>query len=247
MSDTAPRADLSDRDRALLVALADGELRGSRRARAQARAAEIPGGALLLERQRRVRGALRDGPVPGAAAFAPRTPAPARVPRSLRVALVGVAAAILLALGLAGLPTDRTSLTSEAAALAGAPATAPAPQPTGPILQASVDGVPFPNWGPKFGWHQTGSRHDTLSGRATTTVFYEHMGHRIAYTILPGAPVDPPPDARVVRRAGLEIALLRDGDRDIALFERNGRTCILAGHVEHTTTLVKLAAWTGGR
>ena len=40
-----------------------------------------------------------------------------------------------------------------------------------------------------FGWKETGSRRDTLDGRATRTVFYEHMGHRIAYTILPGAPV----------------------------------------------------------
>ena len=72
------------------------------------------------------------------------------------------------------------------------------------------------------------------------------MGHRIAYTIVPGAPLDPPAGARIVRRGGLEIALLHDAGRDIAIFERDGRTCILAGHVERASTLVRLAAWTGG-
>jgi hypothetical protein len=105
--------------------------------------------------------------------------------------------------------------------------------------------VAFPNWGPEFGWHQTGLRHDTLEGRATTTVFYEHMGHRVAYTIVPGAPVEPPPGARIVRRGGIEIALVRYGDRDVAVFERGGRTCVLAGHVERAATLVELAAWRG--
>ena len=75
------------------------------------------------------------------------------------------------------------------------------------------------------------------------------MGHRIAYTILPGAPVDPPEGSRIVRRDGLEIALSHDpahGGHDIAVFERGGRTCVIAGHVERVETLVKLAAWTGG-
>ena len=172
---------------------------------------------------------------------------------ALRLALARVAcrtspewpARLLLAFAfaLAGLPGGG-SLTTEAAELAAAPATAPAPRPTGSTLAASVDGVRFPNWGPELGWHQTGTRHDTLEGRATTTVFYEHMGHRIAYTILPGAPVRAPSNARIVRRDGLEIALTREAGRDIAVFQRDGRTCILAGHVEHPSTLVKLAAWT---
>ena len=69
----------------------------------------------------------------------------------------------------------------------------------------------------------------------------EHHGHRLAYTILPGI-VERPQGARVVRRDGLEIALYRDGEHDVAVFERDGRTCVLAGHVLRTSTLVKLAA-----
>jgi len=135
-------------------------------------------------------------------------------------------------------------ISSRPGQLAAAPATESAPPATGKVLQARVDGVAFPNWAPAFGWKQTGSRRDRLDGRATRTVFYEHMGHRIAYTILPGAPVDAPEGARIVRRGGLEIALVHDAGRDVAIFERDGRTCILAGHVERTSTLVRLAAWT---
>lgn len=240
--------DLKDSDRVLLVALADDALRGRRRARAEARVSELPDGARLLERQRRVRRALRlVGPVPEARSNATPVFAPAPRPRiarrPLRVAVAGAVGALLLALGLANLPGGG-SLTTEAAELATAPATAPAPPSAGPVLRESVEGVPFPNWGPEFGWHPTGSRRDTLDGRATKTVFYEHMGHRIAYTILPGRPVSPPSDARIVRRGGLEIALVHEAGRDIAVFERGGRTCVLAGHVLHASTLVKLAAWT---
>ena len=227
---------MTDSDRILLVGLADGALRGRRLARAEARLRELPDGQRLIERQSRVRRALGGHPAPAVEPwFAGWRP---------RVALTA-ATALALAVALAILPGGR-SISSEAAALAMAPATEPAPRTAGPLLQADVEGVAFPNWGPEFGWHQTGARRDTLDGRVTRTVFYEHMGHRVAYTIVPGAPVKAPPGARTVRRGGLEIALTRDGDRDVAIFERDGRTCILAGHVEHTSTLVRLAAWKGG-
>jgi hypothetical protein len=38
----------------------------------------------------------------------------------------------------------------------------------------------------------------------------------------------------------------RHGGHDVAVFERNGRTCVIAGHVIHRSTLLKLAAWKGG-
>lgn len=88
-----------------------------------------------------------------------------------------------------------------------------------------------------------GTRDDALDDRTTRTVFYEHMGHRIGYTIVSGDALDLPAGAETVRVAGVEIALLRDGARDIAVFERDGHTCVLAGHVLERSTLVKLAAW----
>lgn len=242
---------LSDRDRALLVGLADGTLDGRRRARAEARLRDIPDAADRIERQRRVTRALRAGPRP---ARAPETAAPARlrVARSSRLiprlAVAGALAAVLVAL-LTLQPEDGRSTVAQAADLAQLPATRPAPATGGRVLQAGVDGVRFPDWGAEFGWHETGLRRDELDGRPTETVFYEHMGHRIAYTIVSGPPLGAPADARVLRRDGLEIAVYHDprhGGHDVAVFERGGRTCVLAGHVEELSTLLELAAWRGG-
>ena len=52
-----------------------------------------------------------------------------------------------------------------------------------------------------------------------------------------------PDGAEVVTRNGVEIALLRDGPRDFAVFVRDGLTCILSGEVMDRDTLVRLAAW----
>ena len=219
---------MNGRDRALLLGLADGTLRGSS---ARERALALPDAARLLERQRRVRRVLRDGPVPPPPPRAPadavlrHAPLPARRRWAPRAGLAGALAALVLALLIA--PGERSAV-DQAAALAHE-------RPT----ERSAPG--FPDWSGGFGWHQRGARHDTLDGGLSTTVYYEHMGHRLAYTILPGI-VERPQGARVVHRNGLEIALYRDGEHDVAVFERDGRTCVLAGHVLRTSTLVKLAA-----
>jgi hypothetical protein len=253
MTERVDQPRLSRRDRALLVGLADGALRGRARARAESRLREIPDGARLLERQRRVRQALQagshDAPAPPAAPAraGPLKPARAR-PLAPAAAVAGMLAAALLLLAVLASPGGRPTV-SRAADLARLPAAAPAPGTAGPILRAAAGGVRFPNWGDEFGWQETGMRRDELNGRETTTVFYEHEGHRIAYTIVSGPALPPPATARVVRRDGLEIALYRDarhGGHDIAVFERGGRTCVLAGHVEEVATLVRLAAWRGG-
>ena len=91
-------------------------------------------------------------------------------------------------------------------------------------------------------------RHDELDGRPTTTVFYEHTGHRLAYTIVSGPPLPPPDDgARRPARRPRDRALPRSahGGHDVAVFERGGRTCVIAGHVLELATLLKLAAWKG--
>jgi hypothetical protein len=227
---------MTKRDQILLVALADGTLSGRRRARAEARLQEIPDGARLLERQRRVRRALSHGPV--APRFA-EAPAPRWVPR---LALAGAAVAVLLAV-LVALPTHDEPIVAQAADLAHASATQPAPASAGRVLKADVDGVPFPDWSREFGWNEAGSRRDALDGRVTKTVFYEHMGHRLAYTILPGKPAEPPADAVIVNRNGVEIAITKQDGHDVAVFERDGHTCVLAGHVIHMSTLIDLASW----
>jgi hypothetical protein len=104
----------------------------------------------------------------------------------------------------------------------------------------SFDGVPFPDW---HGWHAVGARSGTVAGRASRTVFYEHEGHRLAYTVVAGAPLAPPDAARTVRANGATLRVYRDGDHAVVVFERNGRTCVLAGHVIHEETAIRLAAW----
>ena len=125
---------------------------------------------------------------------------------------------------------------------------APSPAPWRRRAAAAVDGVAFPDWGREFGWRATGMRHDDLGGRPTATVFYEHMGHRLAYTIVSGTALPRPAGARTVERDGLRISLYRDpghGGHDVAVFERGGRTCVVAGHVLELDTLLDLAAWKG--
>ena len=151
---------------------------------------------------------------------------------------------------LEGLAPDGGRPTVERAAdIARLPATQRAPAASGDVLRADVDGVRFPEWGREFGWEETGMRRDVIVGRRTSTVFYEHTGHRLAYTIVSGPALPRPAGARVVRRDGLDISVYRDpahGGHDVAVFERGGRTCVIAGHVRELNTLLKLAAWKGG-
>ena len=235
---------LSRRDQALLVQLADGTLRGPALARAQARAREIPDAEHLIARQRRVAHALGAGE----SRVAAQPVRPARVPAlGPRLLPAGAIAAVLVLLAVL-VPSGERSTIERAADLAQEPATQGPPASAGPALRAEVDGVSFPDWERELGWRETGMRRDVLDGRRTATVFYEHQGHRLAYTIVSGAPLPRPEQARIVRRDGLEIALYRDpdhGGHDVAVFERGGRTCVIAGHVLRIDTLLKLAAWRG--
>jgi len=227
------------RDEALLVQLADETLSGPALERARTRLDALPDGDVLVERQRRVARALgaERSPALVSATFA--------WPRAVRLVAAGTIAAACVALSLLAFQ-ERGSTVERAANVAQSPATVAAPASSGEALSASVDGVRFPNWGPEFGWHATGMRRDEINGRRTTTVFYEHTGHRLAYTIVPGPALRPPAGARVVERDGVEVALYRDpghGGHDVAVFERGGRTCVVAGHVRELETLIKLAAW----
>lgn len=229
---------LGKRDHAALVQLADGTLSGPRLQRAQSRVRTIPDANRLIERQRRVSRAL------GGPASAPATAARRPFPRLVVAAAAVAAVALAIAFLPGGDPTpERVAVISQLQA------TDPAPAANGPVLREQAEGVAFPDWGPEFGWHATGTRRDTIDGRRMTTVFYQHQSHRIAYTIVSGPALKPPAHARIVVRDGLKIALYRDprhGGHEVAVFERDGRTCVIAGHVIHKSTLPKLAAWKGG-
>lgn len=55
----------------------------------------------------------------------------------------------------------------------------------------------------------------------------------------------PPDDADRYVVNGLDLRASSDGPRDVVVFERGGRTCVLAGEVHRRSTLLKLASWRG--
>ena len=251
---TAQR-NLSDREARLVAGLADDALDDRRRHRAEALLAELPDGAAALDRQRRVSRALGAGP------YAVPIPIPVPVPVTARASAprlrwarpalalacaVAAAIVVVLAANPAGSPGP-PSVEAVVGLGARGPA-APAPAQDGALLRASHAGVRFSAWEQEFGWRAIGQRTDGLEARTTRSVVYEHQVHRISYTVVSGAPLEVPPDARRVTRDGVRVALYRDprhGGHDVATFQRDGRTCVLAGHVESVDTLVKLAAWSG--
>jgi len=60
-----------------------------------------------------------------------------------------------------------------------------------------------------------------------------------------GEPLEPPTGARTRRAGGVTLMQFRDGPRDVVMFERGGRTCVLSGEVLSAETLVSLASWRG--
>jgi hypothetical protein len=221
----------------------------------------------VSERHRRVVRALQSGPRPPdrlcrrieameAAAARRSLPGPALrsrpawLPRPRPAVLAaGVAAVMALSLVVAvSLTGPGASSVVQAAELSLSPATEPTPpadrlRPA--LLERSFAGVRFPAWSEEFRWRADGARSDEIEGRETVTVFYRHTHHRIGYTVISGAPIDPPADAESLTAGGLEIRRFRVGRQDVVMFERNGRTCVLSGEVHHASTLVKLAAWEG--
>ena len=184
------------------------------------------------------------------AADAART-APRRAVRSrLRVTggLVAAAAAAGAALAIV-LPSGAPTV-EQAAALAsrGAVAAAPAPQPGHPaLLQRSVDGVTFPKWSDRYPWRPSGQRSDTIEGRHAVTVYYDAtQGTRLAYTIVAGKQLDWPKGSQTVVRNGVEVHLLRRGDRIVATWREHGHQCVISAPASvPADRVVELAASDG--
>jgi hypothetical protein len=233
-----------------LVALADDTIPAERRAEVETRVASSAVATEALRAQRRAVAAMRafDPPTPSGlerrlSADAPSRPAPLR---RYQLALAGACAAAVLAFAIAMSISGGPGLTVAAVAEVSA---RPALEPRAPAgdgeahLARSFAGVMFPDWGREQGWHAIGARRDEVGGRPTDTVYYRHTHHTIGYTVLSGEPLGLPARGSRVERDGLPIQLYRDGRRTVAVFERNGRTCVLAGVVHRPSTLVRLASW----
>lgn len=240
--------DLPERDRRDLAALADGRLDDARAAALEARIRSEPALAAAFTRQREAKFAVARAAAAVEAPTRLRAKVAAerhkRAPRARRAGFAiaaGSLAAVLLALALA-LPSGPTVV--QAATVATRPATEPAPGPGAPkLLDRRAAGLPFPDWSVKFGWRPTGARTDELDGRRLVTVFYAKGEREVAYTVVAGAPLDPPDGSDAVVE-GTRLLTFVAGGRTAVTWERGGHTCVLSGTVDGAT-LRALAAWKG--
>ena len=253
----APINEPSDEQLADLARLADGSLPDDRRAEVEAQVAASPELTTALRHQAVAMEALRSTTDIGAPARLraeierKRAGSPKRRSRfaSARGAVVAAAAAAAVAAVLV-IPAALSGGLSvaDAAAFAEQSPTAPAPAGvpgTPQLLRAEVDGVPFPDYGAKFGWKASGTRKDDKSGHGATTVYYDKNGRRLAYTIVGGDALDVPSDARTTTRGGKEYRTFRSDGRTVVTWERGGHTCVLSAKSASADELVALADWRG--
>ncbi len=171
-----------------------------------------------------------------------------RRPSSLRPrlaaggALVAAAAAVVAIVLGSGEQSAPTVL--QAARVALAPATLPAPAESSrdqDKLDASVEGLAYPYWGGRRGWPAAGARRDQLGGRSITTVFYAtSSGSRIGYTIIAGPPLTEPSAGAVLVRRGTRFRVLHSGKASVVTWREAGHTCILAARGVPARAMLRL-------
>lgn len=114
-------------------------------------------------------------------------------------------------------------------------------------LTISADGIAYPYWGRRFGWHAAGARTDTVGGRTVTTVFYSSTSsgatRRIGYAIVGGPALAIPTAGHAASWHGVRFQVLRSGGATVVTWRRAGHTCILAGSGVSSRTLLTLANW----
>lgn len=172
------------------------------------------------------------------------------LPALAGVGAVAVAVAIVLAIAFGGSGSGTAALTvGQTVSPTLRAATLPAPRESlarHAQLDVAVDGVPFPYWGERFGWHSTGARADRIDGRTVTTVFYANSGgQRVGYAIFAGAPM--PKTGGVVNwRGGVSYRLLNEHGVAVVTWLRDGHLCVVSGRGVSSATLLRLASWSEG-
>jgi hypothetical protein len=166
------------------------------------------------------------------------------------VGAIAVVAVIVLAIAFGGGGGGAAALTvGQTVAPTLRAATLPAPRESltrHAQLDVAVDGVPFPYWGERFGWHSTGARADRIDGRAVTTVFYANGGgRRVGYAIFTG--VSAPRTGGVVTwRGGVSYRQFDEGGVAVVTWLRDGHLCVVTGRGVSGATLLRLASWSEG-
>jgi len=152
--------------------------------------------------------------------------------------VAALAAALVLVLSGGG--TGTLSIAQAATLAARGPQTpAPATSRSSPaLLDARVGDLQFPNWVEFGGWRSAGERVDTVGGRRTVTVYYERAGHSIGYSIVAS------PALRGLDTRGGRYATIRQGKREVVIWQVRNHTCLLSGVDVSAATLWKLAALT---
>jgi hypothetical protein len=181
--------------------------------------------------------AMTEGAASGRArrsSWRPRVLAPAGI------ALAAIVVAIVVAV--AGGGTAPT--VGQTARLALAPATAPAPAQDvsdRTKLTVSEAGIAFPCYLKHEDWTATGVRHDTLNGRAVTTVYYRSpQGTRIGYSIVGGTALGYP-RGRSITVGGVRYVVAQAQGTRLVTWWRDGHTCVIAGRSVSSQTLLGLA------
>ena len=244
---------LSQRDLHELTALADGSLKGARRAALERRVAASPRLQALLEEQRRAVTAARarDERAPArlvdriAALGEQRRKTPGRHRAAIAVTLAAACAVAALLLFLPGSEPATPSL-AQAAELTGKP-----PAPDGPrprtfgagVLRLEGSRLSYPDWSREYGWRVAGTRHDRVGNRDATTVVYVKRGRRIGYTVVSGAALSVPTGAVRRVKEGTVLHTTHIGRRTVIVWERRGHTCLLSGTGVTPATLHELASW----
>jgi hypothetical protein len=162
---------------------------------------------------------------------------------------IAVVAAIVLAIAFGGSGGAAALTVGQTIAPTLRAATLPAPRESltrQAQLDAAVDGVPFPYWGERFGWHSTGARAGWIDGRTVTTVFYANSGgQRVGYAIFAGAPTTRTGGV-VTWRGGVSYRSFDEHGVAVITWLRDGHLCVVAGRGVSSATLLRLASWSEG-
>jgi hypothetical protein len=164
------------------------------------------------------------------------------------MAFVGLTATLVLVAALvAGGGRAFTVREVAAATLRAATTAAPAQDANNPAeLTAAVDGVAFPYWARRLGWRAIGERTDRVSGRTIITVFYvDGRGRRLGYAIV-GDTRPAPLDGAVARRGRTSFHPFMHAGAMAVAWLRAGHLCVVSGRGLDSSTLLRLASWSGG-